>query len=118
MGKRILIVDDSSMMRKMLTKVLTIRGGHTIIGEAKNGMEALDEFKRLKPDLITMDITMEKMDGLSAARAIIEHDPHANILFLSNLDKNKYRQDVEKIGAIGFVNKHKSQDIIDIISGQ
>ncbi len=116
MGKRILIVDDSSMMRKMITKVLTNRGGHTIIGEAKNGLEALEEYKKLHPDLITMDITMEKMDGLSAARAILDHDSQANILFLSNLDKNKYGKDVAKIGAIGFINKHKSQDILDVIA--
>ncbi len=116
MGKRILIVDDSSMMRKMITKVLTNRGGHTIIGEAKNGREALEEYIKLKPDLITMDITMGEMDGLSAARAILDHDSQANILFLSNLDKNKYGEDVENIGAIGFVNKHKSQDILDVIA--
>jgi two-component system chemotaxis response regulator CheY len=116
MSKRILIVDDSSMMRKMLTKVLSGRGGHTIVGEAKNGGEALELYKKLKPDLITMDITMEGMDGLSAAKAILDYDSNAHILFLSNLDRDKYSGNVESIGAIGFVNKHKSQDIIDLIS--
>lgn len=116
MGKRILIVDDSSMMRKMITKVLTTRGGHTIVGEAKNGVEALELYKALKPDLITMDITMGEMDGLSAAREILNYDSNAHILFLSNLDKDKYGEDVENIGAVGFVNKHKSQDILDVIN--
>lgn len=115
MGKRILVVDDSSMMRKMITKVLTIRGGHIIIGEANNGREALKAYIKLKPDLITMDITMAEMDGLSAAKEILDYDSQANILFLSNLDKNKYREDIEKMKVIGFVNKHKSQDILDLI---
>ena len=116
MSKRILIVDDSSMMRKMLTKVLTAKGGHTIVGEAKNGLEALELYKSLKPDLITMDITMGEMDGLSAAKLILNYDGAARILFLSNMDKEKYGEDVENIGAIGFVNKHKAQDILDVIN--
>lgn len=115
MSKRILIVDDSSMMRKMLCKVLGDKGGHSIVGEAKNGLEALELYKSLKPDLVTMDITMEEMDGLSAARLILKYDCDAHILFLSNLDKEKYGDDVENIGAIGFVNKHKAQDILDVI---
>lgn len=116
MSKRILIVDDSSMMRKMLSKVLTDKGGHSIVGEAKNGLEALDLYKSLKPDLVTMDITMGEMDGLSAARLILNYDGDAHILFLSNLDKEKYGDDVASIGAVGFVNKHKAQDILDVIS--
>jgi two-component system chemotaxis response regulator CheY len=116
MSKRILIVDDSSMMRKMLTKVLVTKGGHTIVGEAKNGLEALELYKSLKPDLVTMDITMGEMDGLSAARLILDYDSDAHILFLSNLNKEKYGDDVESIGAIGFVNKHKAQDILDVIN--
>ncbi len=114
--KRILIVDDSSMMRKMLTKVLSIRGGHNIVGEAKNGIEALVMYRKLMPDLITMDITMEGMDGLSAAKEILKFDSNANILFLSNLDKAKYGDDIKAIGAVGFVNKHKSQDILNIVN--
>ena len=59
MGMRILIVDDSAMMRKMIAKVLATRGGHTVVGEAKNGIEALELYKTLKPELVTMDITMD-----------------------------------------------------------
>ena len=116
MGMRILIVDDSAMMRKMIAKVLTTRGGHTVVGEAKNGIEALELYKTLKPELVTMDITMDPMDGFTAAREILLYDSGAQILFLSNLDQEKYNGDIENIGAIGFVNKHKSQDILDFIN--
>ena len=69
MSKRILIVDDSSMMRKMISKIL-LPGGHTIVGEAKNGAEAVELYKTLEPDLVTMDITMRGMDGFTAAKEI------------------------------------------------
>lgn len=113
---RILIVDDSAMMRKMIAKVLSTRGGHTIVGEARNGIEALELYKTLKPEFVTMDITMDPMDGLTAAKAILSYDSKAQILFLSNLDQEKYHSDIESIGALGFVNKHKSQDILDFIN--
>lgn len=114
MGKRILIVDDSSMMRKMIQKILQ-PGGHTIIGEAKNGAEAVDLYKSLQPDLVTMDITMRGMDGFTAAKEILRYDDEARIIFLSNLDEDKYGEDAQKLGAVGYVNKHKSRELLDII---
>ena len=114
MSKRILIVDDSSMMRKMIIKILG-PGGHIIVGEAKNGLEAVELYKSLKPDLVTMDITMRGMDGFSAAKEILHFDDDAQIIFLSNLDKDKYGKDAQRLGAVGYVNKHKSRELLDII---
>ena len=116
MSKRILVVDDSSMMRKMITKILQ-PPGHVVAGEAKNGLEAVALYKDLRPDLVTMDITMKGMDGLTAAKEILSFDKNAQIIFLSNLDEEKYRQDVKKLGAVGFVNKHKTGEILDLING-
>lgn len=117
MSKRVLIVDDSSMMRKMITKLLQ-PPGHVVVGEAKNGIEAIELYKSLKPDIVTMDITMRDMDGLAAAKEILSYDNSAHIVFLSNLDENKYRDEVERLGALGFANKHKAKEILDIIEKQ
>ncbi len=114
MSKRILIVDDSSMMRNMIKGVLK-KAGHTIAGEAKNGMEGVELYKALVPDLVTMDITMRIMDGFTAAKKILTYDKTAKIIFLSNLDKEKYSNEVEEIGAIGYVSKHMTREILELI---
>jgi two-component system, chemotaxis family, chemotaxis protein CheY len=114
MGKSILIVDDSSIMRKMIKETLK-SAGHDVIGEAKNGDDAVVLYKRLKPDLVTMDITMRGMDGFEAARQILHDDDHACIIFLSNLDETQYSQEAAKIGAKGYLNKHRSKDILSLI---
>lgn len=114
MGKTILIVDDSSIMRKMIRQTLE-KENHSVIGEAKNGKDAVDLYKDLRPDIVTMDITMREMDGFSAAREILNYDPKAQIIFLSNLDEDKYSQDALKIGAKGYFNKHNAKAIVELI---
>lgn len=115
MGKKILIVDDSSIMRKMIRKTIE-SGKHHVVGEAKNGIDAVEKYKELDPDVVTMDITMREMDGFSAAKEILAYDQNAQIIFLSNLDEDKYSEDAKRLGARGYVNKHKAKDIIDLIN--
>jgi len=114
MGKRILIVDDSSLMRKMIRKTLE-PSGHEIVGEATNGQDAVEMYKTLKPDFVTMDVTMRGVDGFMAAKTILNYDDAARIIFLSNLNKEQYSKDAASIGAIGYVNKHKSRQILDLL---
>lgn len=114
MSKRILIVDDSSMMRKLIKRVLTSRG-HRVVGEAKNGVEALKLYQELAPDLVTMDITMAEMDGLTAAEAILDFDGAAHILFLSNRDETKLHDVAARLGGLKLVNKHKTDELLKII---
>ncbi len=114
MGKRVLIVDDSSIMRKMVRKTLESQA-MTVVGEAKSGREAIELYQSLKPDAVTMDITMREMDGFTAAKEILAIDPKAKIVFLSNLDEDKYSEDAKQLGAIGYVNKHRSAEILTLI---
>jgi two-component system chemotaxis response regulator CheY len=114
MGKKVLIVEDSAMMRKIITKEL-VNAGHTIVGEASDGAEAIQMYQDLKPDIVTMDITMRGMDGFTAAQEILANDPDAKILILSNLNEEKYRDKAESLGVLGLVNKHKSSEILELI---
>ncbi len=114
MSKRILVVDDSSMMRNMIKSML-IKEGHDIVGEAKNGKDGVASYMDLKPDLVTMDITMREMDGFAAAKEILNFDSDAKIIFLSNLDEERYSKDAESIGGKGYINKHKTREIIELI---
>ncbi len=104
MGVRVLVVDDSGFMRKRIVEELRAQG-HAVVGEARNGNEAVDMYRSLKPDLVTMDITMRDKDGITAAREILGEDPRARIVFLTILKDEKYKAEAQRIGAVGFFNK-------------
>ncbi|PIE72604.1 MAG: two-component system response regulator [Deltaproteobacteria bacterium] len=114
MSKRIVIVDDSSIMRKMICNLFQSTGNQ-VIGEARSGREAVELYKSLKPDIVIMDITMRDMDGFSAAKKILSLDPQSRIIFLSNLDKEQYSAQAADIGALGFVNKHNLEELLEFI---
>ena len=84
--KRILIVEDAVYMREMLVEMLEQEGeGYEIVGFAVNGEEAVENYKKLKPDLVTMDLVMEVMDGIQAIKEIKKYDPNALILVITAL---------------------------------
>lgn len=114
MGMRVLVVDDSGFMRKRIVEEL--RGqGHSIVGEAKSGNEAVQLYRTLRPDLVTMDITMRDKDGITAAKEILGEDPSANILFLTILTDERYKAEAERLGAKGFLNKTDHLSIAKVI---
>jgi two-component system chemotaxis response regulator CheY len=104
MGKRILIVDDATFMR-MIVKQTLIPHGFEICGEACNGNEAVRMYDELKPDLVTMDITMKEKDGLQAAREILARDPQARIVMVTALGQDKMLVDSIALGVKDFVVK-------------
>lgn len=114
MRKRILVVEDSAMMRKAISKLLT-EAGYQVIAEADTGADAVRLYREFQPDIVTMDITMRDTNGLIAAADIKQIDPEARILFLSNLEQERYRQDVARIGGLGLVNKHRPEDILAVL---
>lgn len=104
MAKRVLIVDDAAFMRMMIKDIL-LKNGYEIAGEAENGNVALEMYKELKPDLVTMDITMPEMDGIAAVKAIIASDPAARIIMCSAMGQQAMVIDAIQAGAKDFVVK-------------
>lgn len=104
---KILIVDDAVFMRKMLSDILT-KDGHEIAGEAENAREAVNLYKKLKPDVVTLDIIMPEKDGIDANKAIkeiISHDPHARILMVSAMGQQEMVVESIQAGAKDFIVK-------------
>jgi Response regulator containing CheY-like receiver domain and AraC-type DNA-binding domain len=100
----ILIVDDSKTSRKVLKNILEA-DGHTIVGEAKDGEEGIELFKELRPEIITMDITMPVLDGLEALKKIIELDPKAKVVMVTAAGQKNKMLDAIKLGAAEFLAK-------------
>ena len=101
---KVLIVEDAPFIREMIRDILESHD-HEISGEAANGLEAIEKFKALKPDVVLMDILMPGMDGLSAIMKIIEIDPKAKIIVVSALVKEALRKEAMRAGAVDFVAK-------------
>ena len=108
---RVLVVDDAAFMRMMLTDIL-VKGGHEVVGDAENGKVAIESYKSLKPDMVTMDITMPEMDGLEALKAIIELDSEAKIVMCSAMGQQSMVLDAVKNGAKDFIVKPFDKDKI------
>ena len=109
MGKRILIVDDATFMRMMLKDILT-RHGYEVCGEAATGTEAIKKYRDLKPDLVTMDITMTEMDGIECLKGIMKVDPTAKVVMCSAMGQQLMVIDAIQNGAKDFIVKPFKQD--------
>ena len=101
---RVLVVDDAAFMRKLLTDALT-NGGHEVVGEAGNGIEAVARYQELRPEVTTLDITMPEKDGLTALAEIMAFDPSAKIVMCSALGQEGKVLEAVKLGAKDFVVK-------------
>ena len=104
MNKKILLVDDASFMRMVCKDFLT-KNGFEVVGEAGNGLECLEMYKSLKPDLVLLDIAMPEYDGKWALTKLMEHDPQAKIIMLSAVGHARAVVDCLKLGACDFIVK-------------
>jgi len=104
MKNRILIADDAKFMRKLLAKILE-EGGYEVVGEAETGSEAIALYKKIKPDLVTMDLVMPDMSGIDAIKEIISSDPKARIVVVSAMDQQSLVSEAMSAGAKDFVVK-------------
>ncbi len=104
MAKRVLIVDDAAFMRMLLKDIIT-KAGYEVVGEAANGVEAVEKFKELKPDIVTMDITMPEMNGIDAIKKIREFAPDAKIIVCSAMGQQAMVIEAIQAGAKDFIVK-------------
>ena len=112
---KMLIVDDASFMRNSL-KYIVENGGHTVIGMAKDGQEALKIYRKSRPDVVTLDVLMPRMDGFSALKAIIKEDPKAKVIMVTAIGNEDKQEEARKLGAAGYIRKpFKQTDIVDEI---
>ena len=107
---RILIVDDHEMVRNGLSTMLEREEDFAVIGEAQNGVEAVDKAKSLKPDVVLMDLRMPEMDGVEAMRRIRAEQEDAKFLVLTTFDTDEYIFDAIEAGAKGYLLKDTSRE--------
>jgi two-component system chemotaxis response regulator CheY len=109
--KRVMIVDDAAFMRISIRNILT-KNGYEVCCEAENGAVALQKYKEMLPDIITMDITMPEMDGLTSIREILSFNPGANIIMVSAMGQESMVREAIMLGAKGFIVKPFKEDVI------
>jgi two-component system chemotaxis response regulator CheY len=101
---KVLIVDDAAFMRMMIKDILT-KNNFEIVGEAGDGVQAIDLYKEHMPDLVTMDITMPEMDGITSLKEIRKYDPNAKVIMCSAMGQQAMVIDAIQAGAKDFIVK-------------
>lgn len=115
MTKRVLIVDDAVFMRNMLKDIFA-SGEFEIVGEAANGVEAVEKFGQLKPDIVTMDIVMPFKSGIEATKEILGGTPDACVVMCSALGQESLVMEAIEAGAADFIIKpFKSEDVLAVV---
>ena len=111
MKARILIADDASFMRQMIREIIEPEG-YEVVGEATNGIEAVEQFLELRPDLVTMDIVMPKRSGIDAVKGILSSDPQAVVVMCSALGQETLVMEALQAGAKDFIVKPFKPDAV------
>ncbi len=115
---RILVVDDASFLRTVLKDILINQGIASEVYEAGDGMMAVDSYKKFKPDIVTMDVNMPKMDGVQALREIMKIDPKAKVIMVTAVEQKYIVQDAMKLGARDYVVKPFDRSNVGLVFGK
>jgi two-component system chemotaxis response regulator CheY len=108
---RVLVADDASFMRQMIREIVEAEG-HEVVGEASDGDEVVEEFKRLHPDVVTMDIVMPRRSGIDAVKGIMQIDAGACVVMCSALGQETLVQEAMEAGARDFIVKPFKPDVV------
>lgn len=114
MPKRILVIDDSNLLRNAISQCL-IKAGHEVVGKGKDGDEAVDLYRRLRPDAVTLDVTMRGKDGLTAAEEILKVDSRAVIVFYTLLDIPNLAERIAQLGVKNLVRKGDEEELLRVL---
>lgn len=104
MPKRLIVVDDAPIVRLMLKDILE-RHGYQVIAECPNGEEGVNEYKKLWPDAVTLDITMPVKDGIAALEEILAVDPNARVVMVTAIEEREFLMKAIKLGAVDYIVK-------------
>jgi len=111
MKARVLIADDASFMRQMIREIIEPEG-FEVVGESTDGIEAVEHFAELQPDLVTMDIVMPKKSGIDAVKDILARHPHARVVMCSALGQETLVMEALQAGALDFIVKPFKPDAV------
>jgi two-component system, chemotaxis family, chemotaxis protein CheY len=115
MAKKVLVVDDSVFMRDIIKDIFAA-GGFAVVGEAGNGVEAVEKYKELKPDLVTMDLVMPYRNGIDATREILRGDNKALVVMCSALGQETMVMEAIEAGAVDFIVKPpRAEDVLAVV---
>lgn len=115
---RILIVDDHELLRKNIRRLLSTRLDFLICGEAEDGIQAVDKAKTLRPDIILMDVSMPRMDGVQAARIVCREVPESKVVIVSQNDRAIVARQTNEVRAAAFVAKSDlAEQLIPTLDG-
>jgi DNA-binding NarL/FixJ family response regulator len=113
---RILLVDDHPIVRQGLRTLLEGRTGWEVVGEASDGVEAVEKAKHLNPDVMVLDVTMPRMNGLEACRVLRRQVPQLEILFVTQHDSPQMMREALDVGARGYVVKsNAARDLLEAV---
>lgn len=114
MSSRVLVVDDSAFMRSRIVRQLS-GAGLEVVGEARNGKEAAELYAELRPDLVTMDLTMRGQDGLEGTRRIRQIDPDARIVLFSIVDDQEMVDQALETGVTACIHKSRFRELLECL---
>jgi DNA-binding NarL/FixJ family response regulator len=108
---RTLVVDDHEGLRKLLRSMLEAKTECVVVGEATDGLQAIEQAKELQPDLILLDLSLPKLNGMEAGRRILKLCPHSKIVFLSQDSSRDVVQGALGLGAAGYLLKSDATEL-------